>query len=197
VRFLEGVAPVVRRSPVTGPPVLCDILSRVPTPTYWRDEREPDDLVTWAHEATHGMTGVVKGKGYGLYLLDGKAVVFDAHPRVTIGQVAAMVPEADRGQVFDLYMVKQRADWNAEPLYLLDEWNAYVHGSLARKQLGQKSRQETERFAREMERYCRCLVTAVELLDPGYRELPALQAFVEWQSQRFDSIANDGEIDLP
>jgi hypothetical protein len=190
--LVAGVAPPVRPSPVAGPPALVDLLSRVPRPFYWRDEAEPGDLVTWAHEATHGMTGEVSAGGYGLYLLEGRAIVFKNHPRVTIGQVAAMVPQPERGDIFDLYLVKQRGDWDREPLYLLDEWNAYVHGTLTRRQTGQGNRQETERYASEMERYCRWLVKAVERFDPAYPELNRLRAFVEWEADRFAAITGQG-----
>jgi len=194
--LVTGAAPEVRAAPVAGPPVLVDLLARVPRPFYWRDEAEPGDLVTWAHEATHGMTSVVSGGGYGLYLLDGRAVVFKRHPRVTIGQVAAMIPAGERGEVFDLYLVRQRVDWDREPLYLLDEWNAYVHGTIARRQTGQADRQETERYASEMARYCGWLVKAVERFDPTYPEIDQLRGFVEWQSQRFDAIVAGGKFVL-
>ncbi len=188
--LIQGAAPAVRHPPVSGPPVLADVLSRVDRPTYWRDPQDPDCPVTWAHEATHGLSGIVSPGcgGCGLYLLDGRAIQFSRHPQVTIGQVAAAIPAAERGDIFDLYLVKQRADWDREPLYLLDEWNAYVHGAMARRQAGMTTRQETERYAAEMERYCRRMVEVVEHRDPQYPDLDRLRAFVEWESKRFANV---------
>lgn len=189
LRLVEADAPAVRRPPAAVPPALADLLSRVPRPEYWRDPVDPSCPVTWAHESTHGMTSELSaGRRWSMYLLDGKAVEFDGQPAVTIRQVAAAIPPADRGPIFDLYLVKQAGDWNEEPLYLLDEWNCYVHGSIARRQAGLATRQETERYAAEMERYCRAMLGVVEKLDPDYGDLDQLRAFIRWQADRFDAL---------
>jgi hypothetical protein len=193
--LVTGVAPPVRRPPQGVPPVLADILARVPQPEYWRDPTDPSCPVTWAHEASHGMTSLLsRGDRCGLYLLDGRAVMFGAQPRVTIGQVAADVPPHQRGPIFDLYLVKQRRDWDKQPLYLLDEWNAYVHGTMARRQAGMRTRGETERHAAEMEAYCRAMLGTVERRDPDYAYLLPLRDFIEWQSNRFDSLTAGGVL---
>lgn len=182
----------MRSAPVAGPPILVDVLSRVPRPNYWRDPSDPGCVVTWSHEATHGLSTVAAaGRGrFAVYVGDGRAWVFEKQPAVTIGQVAASVPAGDRGPIFDLYLVQQRRDWDREPLYLLDEWNAYVHGSLARRQAGVKDRQETERHALEMERYCRRMLDVVKANDPTWPELGRLSAMIEWQSARFSKIVS-------
>jgi hypothetical protein len=185
----KGVAPPVRRPPAGVPPALADLLSRVPRPEYWRDPTDPSCPVTWAHEATHGMTAELSRSGrWVIYLLDGMAVEFAGHPSVTIGQVAASVPAHQRGQVFDLYLVQQRRDWDREPLYLLDEWTCYVHGSIARRQAGLERREETERYAAEMERYCRAMLSLVERRQPDYPDLGKLREFIAWQSNRLDDL---------
>jgi|GEM_PF-2014241 len=191
--FLAGSAAVVaspvRQPPRGVPPALADLLSRVPRPDYWRDPTDPSCPVTWAHEATHGMTSELsRGGRWVMYLLDGRAVAFSAQPAVTIGQVAASIPPHERGPIFDLYLVKQRKDWDTEPLYLLDEWNCYVHGTIARRQAGLEKRGETERYAIEMERYCRAMLATVEKRVPTYPDLALLRDFIEWQSRRFDDL---------
>jgi hypothetical protein len=132
------------------------------------------------------MTSQVKGRhGFTLYVLDGRALAFKRHPRMTLGQVGADIPAAERGQLFKHYLVEQRQYWDAEPLYILDEWNSYIHGSICRRQVGWQKRGETERFAREMERYSRQVLASARKRDPSYPEMAQLEAAIEWQAARF------------
>ncbi len=182
---VSGVCPPVRPAPASYPPILRDLYSRVEDPEYWR-LKDKSDLVSWVHELNHGAsfqscTPEVK---HGIYLLDGRAIVL-TNPKVTITQVAASIPRRDRGPIFSHYMVTQRKGWDSQPLYLLDEWTAYIHGAIAHDQLGMgDERSETYAFALEMERYCRALVREVEARDPGYKELDKLRVFIEWNADR-------------
>lgn len=177
---------VVGRPVRSSPAVLADVLSRLPNQEYWRDQTDPTDLVTWTHEGTHGVSvRVPKVAGaHGIYLLGGRSISIQ-HPRLTIGDVAAAIPECKRGRIFQLYLVDQRRDWDAEPIYLVEEWVAYVHGTFARRELGLSARGETEDFAREMESYCRAIVSLAAKLDPTYPDAEKLAAFIEWNSERF------------
>jgi hypothetical protein len=74
---------------------------------------------------------------------------------------------------------------------LLDEWNAYITGTIARRQLGWEKRSETEDFAREMERYCRVMLSVVKKRDPDYADIQNLSNFIEWQSDRFASLTKE------
>ena len=185
LEFVRGPS-VVRVPPGGHPPVLSDCISRLPNPAYWRDQTEPTDLVTWTHEGSHGVSvrlPRVQGS-HAVYLLNGLSVYL-RHPNVTIGQVAATIPAKDRGRIFNLYMVEQRRDWDREPIYLVEEWVCYVHGTFARRQLGLVQRQETERHAAEMERYCRAMLALAARLDPDYPDAAKLAAFIEWNAARF------------
>jgi hypothetical protein len=187
--FVTNICPPVTKPVAKKVPILTDLYCRVPNPDYFADHREPDDLVTHVHELTHGVSNRLHASTikHGIYLGDGKGIVLK-HPKVTIEQVANHVPKEDRGPIFKLYLVDQRRDWNTSPAYLLDEWNAYIHGSIARKQLGWQKRKETEDFAKEMERYCRVMLTVVKKHDPEYPDLQHLSNFIDWQSERFDRI---------
>lgn len=172
----------------------CEILEelhcRLDNPNYWRDKSEPDDYVTWCHEMQHGVNNRVGATTtkHGLYIGDGKGIVL-THPDVTIQQVASRVPAKERGKVFDLYMVKQRKDWNDSPIYILDETLAYYTGCVAHRQLGMgKKRSETFEFAKEMQRYSEILVDTVKKHDPDYKELPKLEGFVKWQGERLAAL---------
>jgi hypothetical protein len=182
-----GKGPSTVRIPPAGhPPVLSDVIARLPDPTYWRDQTEPTDLVTWTHEGSHGVCvrlPRVKGS-HGIYLLNGQSVYL-RHPRLTIGEAAATIPPKERGRIFDLYMVESRRDWDREPIYIVEEWVCYVHGTLARRQLGLDRREETESHALEMERYSRAILALAKRKDPTYPDAEKFAAFIEWNARRF------------
>lgn len=191
LEFATGVCPPLSNPIPKAVPVLTDLYYRVKNPNYFADPQEPNDLVTHVHELTHGVSNRLHASTvkHGIYVLDGKGIVL-RHPKVTIEQIANSIPKDQRGQIYNLYMVQQRKDWNNSPIYLADEWTAYVHGSLAHKQLGLGSkRKETYAHAREMESYCRAMVKVIEAKDPNYPDMGKLKDFIEWQSDRFNQIA--------
>ncbi len=195
LQFLSGACPPVTRPVSKRVPILTDLYCRVKNPDYFADPREPDDLVTHVHELTHGVSNRLHAttQAHGIYLLDGKGIVLK-HPNITIEQVANSVPPEKRGRIFDLYLVQQRKDWNRSPIYLLDEHNAYIHGTIAHKQLGLgKERWETYSHAKEMEGYVQEMVKVVEKRDPGYADMTRLKAFVEWQSDRLAQLGTKGD----
>jgi hypothetical protein len=159
-------------------------------PHYWRDPKEPGDLITFAHEMNHGVSNRLHASTikHGIYLGGGKGIVI-SHPKVTITQVAARVPNSERGKVFDLYLRKQAAQWDKSPIYLLDEARAYYTGCVAHKQLGLgKHRSETFDFAKELQRYSEVLVGTVRELDPTYPEMVTLDHFVQWQGEQLAAL---------
>ena len=191
VPLQEGVCPPVRKPVPQQCDILTDLYCRLENPHYWADPKDPRDLVTWAHEMSHGASNRLHASSvkHGIYVGNGRGIVLK-HPKVTIEQVANAVPKEQRGPIFKLYLVEQRKDWNKSPIYLADEWTAYVNGALAHKQLGMGSkRKETYDHAREMERYVRQMVKVVESRDPQYADMDSLKGFVEWQSDRFNQIA--------
>jgi hypothetical protein len=192
IPFVTNVCPPLRKPTPQKCEILTDLYCRLEKPHYWQDHKEPDDLVTWVHELTHGASNRLHASTikHGIYLGDGKGIVLK-HPKVTIEQVANQVPKDQRGPIFKLYMVEQpKGGWNNSPIYLADEWNSYVHGTIARRQLGWEKRKETEDFAKEMERYCRVMLSVVKKRDPSYPDLKHLSNFIDWQSERFDQVVN-------
>jgi hypothetical protein len=191
--FVEGVAPAVRAAPPGYIPVLRDAFSRLPDAERFRCPIEPGDFITWTHEAWHGVTAAVSPPGgYGIYCGEGKAVIFRSHPKVTIGEVAATIPKAGRGPIFPLYMVEQRRYWDKQPLYLADERQSYLVGAIAREQLGWSRRQETERHAVEMGRYCRAMLKLAKKNDPSWPEMRKLERLLDWQDARLAEVMGDG-----
>lgn len=64
----------------------------------------------------------------GFYLLQDRAIMLK-QPGGTINEAARIVPTSARYSRYNLYMVKQAASWNNEPLYIFDEWVAYRNGA--------------------------------------------------------------------
>lgn len=90
---------------------------------------------TNAHETAHGIhseirneyTAKLKKRVNGFYALKGRGVVIE-EPGIKMSHAVKFIPENLRSYRYDLYMVKQLRDWNDTPLYICDEWNAYVLG---------------------------------------------------------------------
>jgi hypothetical protein len=113
-------------------PVLTDIAQHLPSSqlaTYW-----DSDPITAGHETSHGIhawlrnnfndTGVAAN---GFYVLGSRAVIVE-EPGMRKSDVAAYVPASLRGSRFSLYITGQ-TEWDDTPLYVWDEWNAYVNGT--------------------------------------------------------------------
>lgn len=188
--FLSGVCPPVRQPVRMQCEILTDLASRLKDPSYWADPTDPGDLVTHAHEMCHGVSNRLHASTlkHGIYLGDGMGIILP-HPRVTITQVAARIPEHQRGKVYDLYMRQQAREWDRSPIYILDEAVAYYAGCVAHRQLGYgKHRSETFDFAKELQIYSEVFVETVRKLDPGYKEMVTLDAFVRWQGERLAAL---------
>jgi hypothetical protein len=107
---------------------LADIECRMPTRHIYRAA----DKSTWAHETTHGLNSrlrnAVSGKVNAFYVLDGKAAIIK-EPAIRLSFVANSTPRAFRTGRWQLYAVQQQRYWDSEPLYILDEWTAYLNGA--------------------------------------------------------------------
>lgn len=90
-----------------------------------------DDPNTHGHETTHGINSYIRnvlGKPgqNGFYCLDNKMLILN-EPKCSISDI--VIPESLRGSRYDLYLIKQQRDWNDAPLYIFDEWVAYINGA--------------------------------------------------------------------
>jgi hypothetical protein len=137
---------------VSNNTVLSDIESHLPKNNIYTAR----DTINQVHEGTHGINSILRQKyrSPAFYCLNNKAFVFSGELDGTISSVAARIPIALRGEVYDLYLVKQQKDWNNRPSYLFDELTAYINGSVAWEQLGKKERSETIKYALELAIYC-------------------------------------------
>lgn len=112
--------------------VLTDIVRRLPT-SYGSTYYDPDH-VTYGHETSHGIHSHIRNhlnttgeRANGFYLPGGQACLV-REPRMRKSAVAAYVPSNLRGSRYSLYITGSSA-WDDTPLYVWDEWNAYVNGA--------------------------------------------------------------------
>jgi hypothetical protein len=123
-------APCLRGTPAGLGPFLTDVESRLPREmgTRYRDSSR----ITWCHETTHGIHAALRNR-YRLpaFYPGGGRFALVEPPAITLSDVAAVIPQNLRGTRYQLYLVKQRRDWERDPLYVWDEWVAYDNGTTA------------------------------------------------------------------
>jgi hypothetical protein len=188
--------PIVRRPPPGAPAILGDAYARLLDAERHRDPLDPRDAVTLTHECCHGVSAladVVNGarhSRHSIYVGDGK-VISIRHPRVTIRDVAAAIPKADRSGPFSVmaktYLVDQAADWNERPVYLVEEWVGYTHGAIYRQAAGIEDRSDTVWRAQVFERWVRVFAGLARKRDPLAPDLDKLERFIEWNAARLPS----------
>ncbi len=173
--------------------VLTDIESHLPA-SYGTQYQDPGKL-TWGHETTHGINSDVRNyhnstgqKANGFYVLEDRGVVI-VEPPIKKSQVASFIPQSLRGMRFSLYITGQTA-WDGEPLYIVDEWVAYVNGGAVGVDLvksGLYKEQWTDGVAGALEFtiYALGLALAVEQLAPQYfAQNTQFKEFLGWHALR-------------
>lgn len=177
-----------------GSPIVRDIESRLPAKhEYWNE-----CPVTWVHEGTHYINGVLtkdSRKTQGLYLLNGKGVILEC-PDLTLAEIAAAVPQDQRRTIYQTYLVTQRQWWDDSPLYLLNEWVAYGNGTACRMSLNWtgKKRIDTVRFFLEMETYIQTMMKLAEK-DPEYKGMEDLKIFVDWYGKKIRDLVGEADVE--
>jgi len=162
--------------------VLGDIESHLPHGHPYKDA----DKITYAHECSHGINSNIRnkysnlGKINAFYCLQNRAIVLK-EPDITLAKVARAVPDSLRGSVYRLYLINQQRYWNHEPLYVLDEFDSYINGSVCRLDLKIENRAESVRNMAEFNVYSICLS---QLFQPDLE----FKNFLIWQLERAMSI---------
>ncbi|HEX5061783.1 MAG TPA: hypothetical protein VFV99_20590 [Kofleriaceae bacterium] len=110
---------------------LTDIARHIPAQygdTYWFDEP-----ITAGHETTHGIQAHLRnyeappGHVNAFYVLGNKAA-FVVEPNMRKSDIKPFIVTALRGPRYNLYL-EQQTEWDDTPLYVFDEWTAYVNGA--------------------------------------------------------------------
>ncbi len=111
---------------------LTDIGRHIPSQygdTYWSN-----DAITAGHETSHGIHAHLRNYeapssiGWNAFYVLGDRVAFVAEPAMRKSDIKPHIPTALRGDRYQLYLEGQTA-WDDTPLYVFDEWNAYVNGA--------------------------------------------------------------------
>jgi hypothetical protein len=163
--------------PPNWPPILRDVASRLPRHTDAKDA----DLITYVHEGTHFLSRWRAG-GHCVYVLDGARWCISTPPLQT-ETVLSAVPAEVRGSIYQTYLKQARTEyWRDQPLMIVDEWNAYAHGGIARRQIGTTSRSETNVYSWHFAQYARVLVRLARDCE-GY-DSAELRRFCNWNLAR-------------
>lgn len=99
--------------------------------------RQKRDYITWGHEATHFINSNIRYNkiGYnGLYLVSlNQGFLLKEPEHIHILSVWTSIPKENRCDVYDLYF-EQSKSWRDKPLYVYDEFSAYVNGACVASQ---------------------------------------------------------------
>lgn len=110
--------------------IYSDVINHVKKP-YGDQAGRPTNV----HESVHHIVSDIRRQYInihgdniiGLYYGKGKAILLQ-HPNIKIRDVSVRIPNDLRSYRYQLYFVSQLRDWNNYPLYILDEWTAYIWG---------------------------------------------------------------------
>jgi len=182
VQWVE--APVLRAAPTGVSRLLADVESRLPPEMgyQYRDR----DRATWCHETTHGVHAALRNR-YRLpafYPGGGRCALVESPP-LTLGEVAAVVPERFRGPRYSTYLVNARRDWEREPLYVWDEWVAYNNGTTtAIEEGGRAGKALTDDAMACVEFSGYSLAVAIAAHRKGIPLTGPFRAFLAWELRR-------------
>ncbi len=181
--------------------ILRDIVNHIPTDeiaTFFDKNK-----MTWGHETSHGIHSYLRNTfgppGIGVnafYLLNGQYALVN-EPKIRKSAVAQYVPTNLRGSRFQLYVVGQTA-WDDRPLYIFDEWNAYVNGGataveLAKKNLWTDGNLDAVHGIIEFNVYALATAMATKAGDPiYYTDYKQFREFIAYNIRRGMIIHNEG-----
>ena len=184
--------PIVRpMATCRGSSALADIESRMPAGHQYAFPTMP---MTWGHETTHGLNSNLRMGKPGcnvIYCMDGKAATLK-EPKGRLSAVATKIPKSLRGPSFNLYLVQQRQYWETIPTYILDEWTAYVNGSIVGREVKEDGWHFELLQAINFTIYSLAMAQAVTASDPSY-DHSQLRGLIDYNSQRVLKIWNELE----
>lgn len=171
------------------------------------DSNSYDDQVTLAHETSHGIHSYIRNRlnttgrrSNGFYVMSNRAVVVP-EPNMRKSAIAAYVPTSLRGPRYATYITGQTA-WDDTPLYVWDEWNAYVNGGeagvdQAESGLWKGGWRDAVAGQLEFVVYAFASAMAVRDRDPNYfRDMSVFHDFLTWNAARTMSVYHRG-VQIP
>lgn len=169
--------------------------------TYWFD----GDGLTSGHETSHGIHAHLRNyenhtgtRANAFYVLGNKAA-FVTEPAIRKSDIKARIPAALRGPRYQLYLVEQTA-WDDTPLYVFDEWNAYINGAevaIDQVQHGLYTNGWTDAVMGPLEFTAYAIATAKTIsdLDPQYfASNVQFKRFTAWNIKRAMALFEQGRV---
>lgn len=139
---------------------------------------------TSAHETVHDINSELrekKGDRNGFYLTSGKGYV-TMEPRIKLSDIRSKVPQSIRGHRYNLYL-NNSPGWESQPLYIIDEWSAYIAGAevyLEDVKLGRLQEKTDQLYGPvEFSFYSLALCMVLEEKDPEFFKNPQFQLFIQ------------------
>lgn len=169
--------------------ILCDIESHMKEGHQYS---EPNNLVTWAHETTHGINANLRNSHKdaafinAFYCLENRYKIF-YEPKTTMSDVAKRIPVALRGPSYQLYLQDQIKWWNEKPFYIMDEWISYTNGSACALELKEEEFYFELLQAQNFTVYSIYLLMSIKERDAKY-DTKELVEFIKWNSERVMSM---------
>ncbi len=158
------------------------------------DKFGPPDKPNQCHEATHFLNSQLRcandpqfPNDNAVYIDHGRYLLFE-EPKVTLTQVFTYLDSDTTSHLSDV--METRGQWDKEPLYILDEWSAYINGSQCCIEVDAPaprlalSRLNMVRASVIADAFIKC----IEDHDPTYAQLDDLKAFIVWQHTRMNQI---------
>jgi hypothetical protein len=176
---------------VAGDNIYADIMNHARNPVFGYDED------TNAHETTHMINADIRNsnsngrKVNGFYVQKSKGVIV-AEPNMRKSKVVDFLPPSLRSYRYGTYITGQQA-WDDTPLYIFDEWTAYVNGGMVSVELvqtGKHKGQWTDAVSGCLDFSIYSIATAMAVAknDPEYwKTNTQFKNFLIWQLKR----AND------
>ncbi len=158
---------------------------------------DKDGRSTNVHETTHFINNYLLQKYYnpdkivnGFYVLNGKGVLIE-EPHFKRHLVQKFVPETLRSYIWLTYFEKDESDgWQDRPLYILDEWTAYILDAKSAVEDARKAKENDVKITSvdavsgclDFSIYAIALCMAVKEHDPKYWETNIqFKSFVMYQ----------------
>jgi len=184
-------------------PALTDIENHLHSKygTTYRDS----DKITHGHETSHGIHADLRNyhnktgkRANAFYVLNDKAAIV-VEPNIRKSAAAAHIPASLRGSRYSLYITGQ-VEWDDTPLYIWDEWNAYVNGGavgtdLVKRGLWKYGWRDGVNGQLEFAVYAVAVAMAVEKADPTYlTSNEQFREFLAWNLRRTFTIYREGAV---
>ncbi|HTL36294.1 MAG TPA: hypothetical protein VL326_24345 [Kofleriaceae bacterium] len=182
---------------------LTDIAQHLPA--RYGDQYWSDDAITAGHETSHGIHAHLRNYvapqpiGYNaFYVLDNKAAIV-AEPHMRKSDIKAHIVPVIRGPRFHLYL-EQQEEWDDTPLYVFDEWNAYVNGAevgVGQVEAGLYDGQWTDAVMGPLEFTAYALATAATIKDKDptyYNSNTQFRCFTAYNIKRAMKLYETGHL---